>query len=399
MLRTHYDADAMRRRLTAAVAVVAALSLLGAAPGASTSVDQLKRQRQEVQRQRAQQASQINVLKANERQLEKALDALATNRKAQEAALASARVKAQAAAARAAAAQAAEQRTARRMDALRGSVRDLAVSEFMHGGRPSIDVAPDPSSPMETARRKTLLDAAVGHTSDVVDELRSARQDLQAEREAAEQAVAAAQAEQAQVEQQLSQLKEATKKQQSIADQIEARLERQLAEAESLARIDVGLANQIRSRQAALARGLRSSPSSGGGSRRVGNVQLSTVRGITVASSIANNLARLLEAASAAGIDYGGEGYRDPQQQVALRRAHCGSTEYDIYEKPASQCHPPTARPGQSLHEQGLAVDFTQDGSIIGSRSSGYRWLKANANRYGFYNLPSEPWHWSVNGD
>jgi hypothetical protein len=25
-------------------------------------------------------------------------------------------------------------------------------------------------------------------------------------------------------------------------------------------------------------------------------------------------------------------------------------------------------------------------------------WLQAHADEYGFVNLPSEPWHWSVNG-
>ncbi|WNG61464.1 M15 family metallopeptidase [Archangium gephyra] len=29
----------------------------------------------------------------------------------------------------------------------------------------------------------------------------------------------------------------------------------------------------------------------------------------------------------------------------------------------------------------------------------GFVWLKANAARYGFINLPSEPWHWSTNGN
>jgi LAS superfamily LD-carboxypeptidase LdcB len=51
------------------------------------------------------------------------------------------------------------------------------------------------------------------------------------------------------------------------------------------------------------------------------------------------------------------------------------------------------------MHERGLAVDFTNNGSILTRGSSGYQWLKANASRFGFYNLPSEPWHWSVNGD
>jgi LAS superfamily LD-carboxypeptidase LdcB len=66
---------------------------------------------------------------------------------------------------------------------------------------------------------------------------------------------------------------------------------------------------------------------------------------------------------------------------------------------PASQCRPPTARPGTSQHEKGLAIDFTYNGRLIRSRSSaGYQWLAANAAAYGFKNLPSEPWHWSTTG-
>lgn len=52
------------------------------------------------------------------------------------------------------------------------------------------------------------------------------------------------------------------------------------------------------------------------------------------------------------------------------------------------------------MHERGLAIDFTIDGSIISSRNSAaFRWMAANAAHYGLYNLPSEPWHWSVNGN
>src|SRR4051794_24803346 len=162
MLRPRYDAAAMRRRLPAVALVAALVSCFVVAPaGASTSVDQLQKQRQQVQRQRAQQASQINVLKANEKQLAKALDALAANRKSQEASLAAATAKAQAAAVHAREARASEQRTASELDALRTSVRDVAVTEFMRGGRASMYVPPDPASPILTARRKSLLDATV----------------------------------------------------------------------------------------------------------------------------------------------------------------------------------------------------------------------------------------------
>jgi len=51
------------------------------------------------------------------------------------------------------------------------------------------------------------------------------------------------------------------------------------------------------------------------------------------------------------------------------------------------------------MHEQGRAIDFTFNGRIINRRSgAAWNWLAANAERYGLYNLPSEPWHWSTNG-
>ena len=116
-------------------------------------------------------------------------------------------------------------------------------------------------------------------------------------------------------------------------------------------------------------------------------------------SSIAGNLQRLLAAASASGINFGGGGYRDSAGQIATRRNNCGSSNYAIYEMPASSCRPPTARPGSSMHERGLAIDFTQGGSTLTRGSSGFAWLRANAASYGFFNLPSEPWHWSTNGN
>ncbi len=127
--------------------------------------------------------------------------------------------------------------------------------------------------------------------------------------------------------------------------------------------------------------------------------QIVSVRGIWVNRTIADDLERMLAAAEADGIILRGGGYRDPASQIALRKAHCGPTEYDIWQKPASQCTPPTAPPGKSMHEQGLAIDFTWNGTVITNRSSpAFVWLAGHAGSYGFYNLPSEPWHWSING-
>ena len=124
-----------------------------------------------------------------------------------------------------------------------------------------------------------------------------------------------------------------------------------------------------------------------------------SVRGIRVMRQIAPRIEALLGAAQADGVKLGGWGYRSRESQIALRRKHCGNTDYDIYKKPSSQCTPPTARPGASMHEKGAAIDFTYNEKGIGDRSNpGFQWLSRNAARFGLYNLPSEPWHWSING-
>jgi LAS superfamily LD-carboxypeptidase LdcB len=122
---------------------------------------------------------------------------------------------------------------------------------------------------------------------------------------------------------------------------------------------------------------------------------LTTVDGITVDSSIADELSVLLEAAQADGVPLSGAGYRSHQDQIDLRRAHCGSSDYAIYEMPSSQCSPPTARPGASMHERGLAIDFA---NCAHHSTPCWQWLNRHAAGFGLHNLPSEPWHWSTTG-
>ncbi len=117
---------------------------------------------------------------------------------------------------------------------------------------------------------------------------------------------------------------------------------------------------------------------------------------ITVHRLIADQVAALLNAAAQDGVVLDGWGYRDTQRQIELRRAHCGGSAEAVFSAPSSSCSPPTARPGRSMHERGLAVDFKN----CSSRSTPcYQWLSRNAARFGLFNLPSEPWHWSTNGN
>lgn len=124
------------------------------------------------------------------------------------------------------------------------------------------------------------------------------------------------------------------------------------------------------------------------------------VRGIQVSSDIADQVEALLAAAEADGFALSGGGFRDPQRQIELRKKNCGTSDFAIFEMPASECSPPTAKPGQSQHELGLAIDFTSGGRLVTSRTDpAFVWLAAHAPSFGFINLPSEPWHWSTTGN
>jgi D-alanyl-D-alanine carboxypeptidase len=47
------------------------------------------------------------------------------------------------------------------------------------------------------------------------------------------------------------------------------------------------------------------------------------------------------------------------------------------------------------MHEQGLAIDFTNCGNHV---TACWQWLNQDAGRFDLKNLPSEPWHWSITG-
>jgi hypothetical protein len=130
------------------------------------------------------------------------------------------------------------------------------------------------------------------------------------------------------------------------------------------------------------------------------SVDVVDVRGIYVSRSIAPQIEALLAAARADGVTLTGSGYRSPTEQIATRKKNCGQTHYDIYDKPSSACSPPTAKPGTSMHERGLAIDFKYGMQMAEQfkNTPGFRWLQRNASRFGLKNFAKEPWHWSTTG-
>ncbi len=126
--------------------------------------------------------------------------------------------------------------------------------------------------------------------------------------------------------------------------------------------------------------------------------ELVEVEGFVVNRELAEPLQALLIAAREDGIFFGGWGWRTREEQIDLRRSHCGTSGHAIFDAPSSSCTPPTAIPGESEHELGLAVDFTENGSTLTRGSAGFAWLSEHAADYGLINLPSEAWHWSTTG-
>lgn len=82
-------------------------------------------------------------------------------------------------------------------------------------------------------------------------------------------------------------------------------------------------------------------------------------------------------------------GLRTRDEQIALRRQNCGTSEYLIYEAPSSACSPYTARPGTSRHETGNAADM--DGAK--------EWMAALLAPYNVdRRVPGEDWHFQWYG-
>ena len=162
-----------------------------------------------------------------------------------------------------------------------------------------------------------------------------------------------------------------------------------------------------------------------------GTFRLCTVEGIQVNSQLSGSLAQLIADARLEGFDFANSfGGRTVKRTEELRVINgCPG----VYSGSPSECRIPTAIPGTSWHETGLAIDFRLPVNASGSQtlcfsfgaqktSAGCQevhqacvaagdttsarcqhagaanWLLENGSRYGFNPLASEAWHFSPNG-
>jgi len=366
----------------------------------------------------------VDVQKASSVDVEQAFSDIRDNFEAQRSALETARQAVTAANNEVTLAQAKVDETQAEIDAMVGESDAVVVRTFMNPPSDTAIQTLTATSPADATVKKALLDMYADADAGVIARYQAKQEELRVEKEAQEEATEEADTRRAEADAALADLRAAATQQVQFAADIEARLERNLSEADALQNIDPELANSLREEQAALAQAIADAqaqieaedaledagvepasedapagPSTITIEGGLANVSCPSGGSITVAGVIARDLQELLNLASQQGVPMCGNGWRDINDQINLRRAHCGSSNYAIYEAPSSACSPPTARPGSSEHEKGLAIDFTCGGGGTVSRGdSCYSFLVNNANDYGLYNLPSESWHWSTTG-
>ncbi len=410
MLRSDVRPRRLPRVFVALIAFFAMSSFVVTASSAQTSaeLESIREERKQAQQEAAAQAAAVDVQNAEVDELSAVLDALQANVNSQEVRVAEAQRKLDDANLRHESAIVAVEAKQLEIDTLRAQLAERAISSFV-GRDDTSSLIVGTSDPNQAIRMQALVDSVSQDEADLSERLKSAEEDLEIEQSLADVAAQEADAFRLEKEAELAELQVARDAQAVVTEAAESRLdELLLRQAEIDARVDQLSAEEKaeKDRLAAEAKKLAeelakkaAAPSSGGGgggSAPVNAADITSACGINVNTSISTATCNLINAAAADGISLSGGGYRSSDSQISLRKAHCGSSNYAIWEMPASSCRPPTARPGRSNHEKGLAIDF----SNCSYRSTAcYKWLASNAASYGFYNLPSEPWHWSVNGN
>src|SRR5918994_1589331 len=379
-------------RIAGAIALGLVAAVLTPAVSAAQEPDPAatEQQRADVRARAAEVDLQVDALQAESAEVNAALAEIGANVTTQRAELDAAEAARADAETALAAAEEAVAATARRIVDLNQKADELVVASFVN---------PPSDNALDAFRAESLSDAAI---KQAVIEMEADTEAPAAADAADTRAVAA---------RELADVETALAQQRAFAAEVEKRLDAKLAEVESLKALDQELSDRLAREQAEVAARLAAIQAANPPATDVAPSGIEPVPGglatvtcpaggsITVAGSIAGDVQALLDAAAADGISLCGGGYRSPEEQIQLRMEHCGTSDYAIYQMPASQCDPPTAQPGTSLHEQGLAIDFTCDGgSVVDYGDACWNWLEASANSYGLYNLPSEPWHWSVDG-
>ena len=404
-----------RNRRSRKIRVVAALSVLFAlAATSSIAVAQTEDKiREEIEADRERQKQANEDAAANQGEIDvltQDIDELVSAFQTLEAARDSAQEAVDAAKRKLAEAQEEHARTATRIAELEAEIAETrlllqqsAISAYTSFQGPNSEQTALSSDPWQHARSQSLRSFANRSTEDLLDAFRGQAAELEALREESDRYINELEELRNDALEREDNFNRAVAREDAALDEINQRLDHRLAEADAIEALDAQLAAEIRAGEQQLAAAIARAEARRQAQTIIvppnADFELTSVWGIVVNVLIADELEGLLVAMEAEGFTVSGGGYRDNSRQIELRRQHCGTSEYAVYQMPASQCSPPTARPGFSQHQVGLAVDFTHNDRIIRSRNTAvFQALTRIAPDYGFVNLPSEPWHWSTTG-
>lgn len=414
--------------------VVAAVAMVLVMPGVAAAQSDAEDERDRVQDQRSQVEDEIDVLQASNAEVSAALDRLSGAVSAQREAVEAAQAEVEAA--DAAVAEADEALAAARHDVevLRQAIEEMAIASYIHPPVQDLVQSFTVADFDDALVARTYLDARAKRDVDLLNLFNEAEAVAETRADESRAAAAAAADAASAATDALSTLQAQRSHQQQVAATVQVRIDDALAESAALADLDAELAAQIAAEQQALIERLPPEPAAVPASSGpevpatpspdaapdqtpttpstttpsptttvpsspppvdLNAPPLETVHGITVNTSISGQVSAMIEAAAADGVSLSGSGYRSSQRQIELRMAHCGTSYYAIWIMRSGSCSPPTAIPGRSLHERGLAIDFINCSS---HSTDCFQWLDDNASDFGLHNLPSEPWHWSTTG-
>lgn len=120
----------------------------------------------------------------------------------------------------------------------------------------------------------------------------------------------------------------------------------------------------------------------GGGNGRLSPSQLKQVEpGHYLHPYVADKFQQMKQDAAREGVNLNiNNAYRSYDKQVEM------ANRLGLYSRGGK-----AAVPGTSNHGWGTAVDLN-----VRSNPGAFQWLQTNAARYGFNNIPREPWHWEI---
>jgi murein DD-endopeptidase MepM/ murein hydrolase activator NlpD len=235
--------------------LVAAMTLVLVATAqpaqARESLATTRKQAEAARQKKAQIAAKLNTLKASDAQLASAVRVLDRQVAAELAKAGDARQAVLAAEAAVAQAESRIAGTEAQLVGLRQAVVTRAVSAYVRPQEEMFATVLGAADFAEASRRTSLLAQVANHDRDVLDQLRSLRQDLGDEQAAAARARDLASERRLVVNTRLAELERVRKEKQVLADALDKRIRQYQSELDEAARQEAGLAALIRSRERA----------------------------------------------------------------------------------------------------------------------------------------------------